>query len=86
MNNIFKLGKYIYNLRNAHLSESQNFRAKRYGLDRIAYRAGQIWQTFPIEIRDSISLKISKHKKYIVLQFAFMLLLEDLHLQIMINI
>ena len=45
------------NLRNVHLFECQNPRTKRYGLDCIAYRVSQIWQTVPIEIKDSISLK-----------------------------
>ena len=44
--------KNTYNLRNVHLLESTNPRIKRYGLDCIAYRAGQFWQTFPIEPRD----------------------------------
>ena len=38
MNDIFKLRKNIYNLRNVHLFESLNPRTKRYGLDGNAYR------------------------------------------------
>ena len=57
MNDIFKLRKNTYNLRNVHLFECQNPRTKRYGLDCIAYRVSQIWQTVAIEIKDSISLK-----------------------------
>ena len=63
MNNIFKLRKNIDNLRNVSLFESQNPRTKRYGLDCLAYRASQIWQTISNEIRDSTSLK--KFQSYI---------------------
>ena len=62
MNDIFKLRKNVYNLTNVYLFESQNSRPKRYGLDCIAYRASQIWKTFSIEGRDSISLKILKRE------------------------
>ena len=37
-------------------------RIKHYGLDCIVCRVSQIWKTFPIEIRDSILLKMFKHK------------------------
>ena len=62
MNDIFKLRKIIYNLRNFYLFESQNPRTKWFGLDYIAYRASQIWQTVRTEMRDSILPKIFKHK------------------------
>ena len=62
MNYIVKLRKNTYNLRNVHLPENQKPKTKRYGLDCIAYSASQIWQIFPIEIRDSITLKIFNHK------------------------
>ena len=62
MNDILKLRKSTYNLRNANLFETQNPRTKRYGRDCIVYRASKIWQTAPIQIRDSILLKIFKHK------------------------
>ena len=42
INDIFKLRKNIYNLKNVHLFGSQNPRRKRYGLDCIANRASQI--------------------------------------------
>ena len=79
MNYISKFRKNTYNLRKVQLFESQNPRTKRYGQDCIAYRASQIWQTFPIEIRDSISLKIFKQNKNMVLQLVPMLLLQALH-------
>ena len=61
-NDIFILRKNIYNLRNVGLFESRNPSTKRCGLDCIVYRVSQIWQVFPIEIRDSILLKIFKYK------------------------
>ena len=51
MNDIFKLRKNTYNLRNVHLFKSQNPRIKRYGINCTAYKTNQIRQTFPIEIR-----------------------------------
>ena len=54
MNDIFKLSK---STNNVHLLERQNPKIERYGLDCISCRASQIWQTFPIKIRDLISLK-----------------------------
>ena len=66
INYIFKLRKNTYNLRNVHLFESQKPWTKPYGLYCIAYRVFQIWQTFPNEIKDSISIKNFKHKIIII--------------------
>lgn len=51
--------------------ESQKSRTKRYGIACIAYKASQIWQTVLMEIRDSISQKISiiKEKHGIAMRF-----------------
>ena len=46
MNSIFKLSKNTYDLRNAHLFESQNCKTKRYGLDCITYIISQILDSF----------------------------------------
>ena len=54
MKSIFKPRKNTYKLINFHAFESQNPRTNSYGLDCIAFRASQIWQTLAIEIRDSI--------------------------------
>ena len=62
INYIFKVRKDIYDLRNFYLFENQNPKTKQYGLDCIAYIVSQIWQTFPIEIRNSVLLKTFKHK------------------------
>ena len=42
INDIFKFRKNSYNLRNVHLTESQNARTKGYRLDCITFRASQI--------------------------------------------
>ena len=62
MSDIFKLRENAYNLRNFHEFESQNPRTKRFGLDSIAYKVGQLWKNVSEEIRNSISLpnKIKK--------------------------
>ena len=62
MSNIFKLRENTYNLRNSHMFESQNPRTKKFGLDSIAYRAGQLWKNVPEEIRNSTSLPMFKKK------------------------
>ena len=79
MNDIFKLRKNTNNLRNVQSFETQNPRTKWYSLDCTAYIASQIWQTFFIEIQDTILLKIVKQNKNLVLQFLSMLLLQTLH-------
>ena len=63
LNDSFDLRKYIYNLKNINLFESQNYRKKGYSLDCFTYRDSHIWQIFPIEVRESISLKIFKHNR-----------------------
>ena len=60
MNDIFRLRKTTYRVRNPNLFESQNPKTKRYGLYCIAYIVSQIWKTISIVIRDSISLKTFK--------------------------
>ena len=62
MTDTFKFRKNACDLRKIHLFESQNPKTKRYGLDFIVYVVSQIRQTFPIEIRDLISLKIFEQK------------------------
>ena len=47
MSDILKLRENTYSLRNFHIFESQNPRTKRFGLDSIAYRAGQLWKNVP---------------------------------------
>ena len=49
MNDIFRLVKNTYNLRNFNLFENKNPRTKQYGLDCIAYRASQVGKLFPLK-------------------------------------
>ena len=52
INTTFKLRNNTYNLRNFYAFESQNPRTKKFGLDNIAYKAGQLWKNIPEEIRN----------------------------------
>ena len=62
MNEIFILRKNSYNLRHFHLFQTENPRSSKFGLDAIAYRASQLWQQLPTEIREVPSLSIFKDK------------------------
>ena len=62
MSDIFKLRENTNSLKNFHIFQSQNPRTKTFGLDSIAYRASQLWKTFPEEIRTSTSLPMFKKK------------------------
>ena len=63
MNTIFKLRQNTHNLRNFHALESQNLRIKKLSLNSIAYRASQLCENVPEEIRNSASLLIFKISK-----------------------
>ena len=70
VDNKFNLATHLKNtknLRNFHISESQNPRTKKFGLDSIAYRVSQLWKTIPEEIINSTSLPIFKKKKKVPL-------------------
>ena len=58
MSDIFNPRENTYNLRKFYAFESQNPRAKKFGLDSIAYRVSQFWKNVPEEIRNSTSLLI----------------------------
>ena len=62
MSDTFKIRENTYNLRNFYIFESENPRAKMFGLDSIAYRASQLWENVPEEIRNSTSLTMFKRK------------------------
>ena len=61
MNDIFKLRENTYNLRNFHIFQTENPRSLKYGLDAISYRASQIWQQVPTDIREAASLTLFKN-------------------------
>ena len=44
MSTIFKLRQNTHNLRNFHIFQCQNPKAKKFGLDNIWYRASQLWK------------------------------------------
>ena len=60
VSDIFKL-QYLQS-KKFNITGSQNSRTKTFGLDRIAYKASQLWKNVPEEIRNSISLPIFKKK------------------------
>ena len=60
MNDVFILRENTYNLRNFNIFKSENPRSNKYGLETIAYRSSQLWNTVPDKIRQSCSLAIFK--------------------------
>ena len=58
MHDIFKL----YNLRNFHIFQTENSRSLKHGLDAIPYRASQLWQQVPIDIREAASIALFKNR------------------------
>ena len=62
MNDIFKLRKNEYNLRNFHIFQTENPRSLKYGLDAIPYRASQLWQQVPTDIPEAASLALFKNR------------------------
>ena len=62
MNDIFKLRKNTYNLQNFHIFQTENPRSLKYGLDAIPYRASQLWQQVPTDIREAASLTLFKNR------------------------
>ena len=89
MNDIFRVIKNAWNLRDFNLLENHNPRSKKCGLECIAYRANQVGKLFPLKWRDSTLLKISRHEiKTCYSNFASKLLLQALHspLRIYLNV
>ena len=62
MNNIFKLRENLYNLQNFHIFQIESPCSLKEGLDAILYRACQLWQQVPIDIRETASLPILKNR------------------------
>ena len=62
MNDIFKLRENTYNLQNFHIFQTENLRSLKYGLDAIPYRASQLWQQVPTDIREAASLTLFKNR------------------------
>ena len=60
MNDIFKLRKNTYSLRNLHIFQTESPPSLKYGLDAIPYRASQLRQEVPPDICEVASLTLSK--------------------------
>ena len=52
----------MYNLQNFHIFQAENPRSLKHGLDAISYRANQLWQQVPIDIREAASLALFKNR------------------------
>ena len=60
MNDLLKLKENTYNLRNFHIFQTENPRSLKYGLVAIPYRASQLYQQVPTDIREAASLTLQK--------------------------
>ena len=60
-NDILKLRENTYNLQNFHIFQKENPRSLKYRLDAIPYRASQLWQQVPIDIREAAFLTLFKN-------------------------
>ena len=60
MSDIFKLKENIYNLPNVPTFHTENVYSLKYGLDAVPYRASQLWQQVPNDIREATSLAFFK--------------------------
>ena len=61
MNEVFYLRQSYYNLRNFNVFATDIPR-KKYLLNSSVYRANQLWQALPSEIKDCASLQLFKDK------------------------
>ena len=61
MNDTFKIRINQYNLRNSNIFYCDNPHTSRYGLKSISYRANQIWNTLPEELKNLPSLASFKN-------------------------
>ena len=61
MDDIFKLKKNAYNLRNFLIFQTENPRSLKYGFDATPYRASQIWQQVLFDNRVVAPLSLCKN-------------------------
>ena len=61
MNDIFTLRENKLNLRNFQILKTENPRSLKCGLDAIPYRASQLWQQVPVDIREAASQALFKN-------------------------
>ena len=63
MNNIFEFNDNPYSLRNdTAYVKSRNVRTVRYGIETASFVGPRIWNSIPLEIKESTSLQIFKSK------------------------
>ena len=62
MNDIFKLRENMCKLQNSHIFQTESLCSLKYGLDPIPYRASQLWQQVPIDIREVASIALFKNR------------------------
>ena len=62
MSDNFKLRENMYNLPNFPTFHTENFHSLKYGLDAVPYRASQLWQQVPNDIREATSLAFFKNR------------------------
>ena len=62
MNEVFYLSQNHYKLRNLTVFATDN-RCNKFMLNSTVYRASQLWQTLPSEVKDCPSLQLFKNKK-----------------------
>lgn len=62
MESVFALRSVTYHLRKCTIFVQKHPNTVRYGLETVSYRAGQIWNLVPDEIKNSASVKIFSRK------------------------
>ena len=60
INEVFQTNDCPYDLRNPRILESKHKSTIKYDINTIAFRGPQIWQSIPLEIRNSESLSLFK--------------------------
>ena len=62
MKSIFPLTSNHYTLRKASTFQTDNFKTVRYGSETLAFRGPLIWESVPINIKNSPTLAVFKQK------------------------
>ena len=51
----------MYNIQNNQIFQTESLRSLKCGLDATSYRASQLWQQVPIDIREAATLAFFKN-------------------------
>ena len=62
MNKVFSTGANIYNTRQFNVFETHIPTSNRYGLNSIPYKANQLWNLLPENLKSSPSLTLFKNE------------------------